>query len=83
MGDNMRDRPPPVMGRVPAERGAFAMRHRPEIVNTDLRLRDYPIGTKGREPRHSCPGPRRLKDFVKSEYDKWIKIIQDAGIQLD
>jgi hypothetical protein len=46
MGDNMRDRPPPVMGRVPAERGAFAMRHSPEIVNADLRLRDYPTGTK-------------------------------------
>jgi len=27
--------------------------------------------------------PDRLKDFVKSEYDKWIKIIQEAGIQLD
>jgi tripartite-type tricarboxylate transporter receptor subunit TctC len=27
--------------------------------------------------------PERLKDFVKSEYDKWIKIIQEAGIQLD
>ena len=27
--------------------------------------------------------PERLKPFVASEYDKWIKIIQDAGIRLD
>jgi tripartite-type tricarboxylate transporter receptor subunit TctC len=27
--------------------------------------------------------PDRLKPFVASEYDKWIKIIQDAGIRLD
>jgi tripartite-type tricarboxylate transporter receptor subunit TctC len=27
--------------------------------------------------------PDRLKGFVKAEYDKWIKIIQDAGIRLD
>jgi tripartite-type tricarboxylate transporter receptor subunit TctC len=27
--------------------------------------------------------PDRLTDFVKSEYEKWIKIIQEAGIQLD
>jgi tripartite-type tricarboxylate transporter receptor subunit TctC len=27
--------------------------------------------------------PDRLKPFVASEYDKWIKIIHDAGIRLD
>src|SRR5262245_15195109 len=27
--------------------------------------------------------PDRLKPFVASEYDKWIKIIRDAGIRLD
>jgi tripartite-type tricarboxylate transporter receptor subunit TctC len=27
--------------------------------------------------------PEKLKGFVKLEYDKWIKIIQDAGIRLD
>ncbi len=25
----------------------------------------------------------RLKPFVKAEYDKWLKIIQEAGIRLD
>ena len=25
----------------------------------------------------------QLKGFVKAEYDRWIKIIQDAGIRLD
>ena len=27
--------------------------------------------------------PDKLKPFVASEHDKWIKIIQDAGIRLD
>jgi tripartite-type tricarboxylate transporter receptor subunit TctC len=27
--------------------------------------------------------PGQLKGFVKAEYDKWIKIVQDAGIRLD
>jgi tripartite-type tricarboxylate transporter receptor subunit TctC len=27
--------------------------------------------------------PDRLKDFVRAEHDKWIKIIQEAGISLD
>jgi tripartite-type tricarboxylate transporter receptor subunit TctC len=27
--------------------------------------------------------PAQLKDFVRSEHEKWIKVIQDAGIRLD
>ena len=27
--------------------------------------------------------PDKLRGFVKAEYDKWIKIIQEAGIRLD
>jgi tripartite-type tricarboxylate transporter receptor subunit TctC len=27
--------------------------------------------------------PDRLPIFVKAEYDKWIKVIRDAGISLD
>jgi tripartite-type tricarboxylate transporter receptor subunit TctC len=27
--------------------------------------------------------PERLQGFVKAEYDKWIKVIRDAGITLD
>ena len=27
--------------------------------------------------------PDKLKPFIASEYAKWIKIIQDAGIRLD
>ena len=27
--------------------------------------------------------PDRLGPFVKTEYDKWLKIIRDAGIRLD
>jgi tripartite-type tricarboxylate transporter receptor subunit TctC len=27
--------------------------------------------------------PDKLKPFIASEYAKWIKIIQEAGIRLD
>jgi tripartite-type tricarboxylate transporter receptor subunit TctC len=27
--------------------------------------------------------PDRLKGFIRSEYDKWIRIIREAGIRLD
>jgi tripartite-type tricarboxylate transporter receptor subunit TctC len=27
--------------------------------------------------------PAQLKDFIRSEHEKWIKVIQDAGIRLD
>jgi tripartite-type tricarboxylate transporter receptor subunit TctC len=27
--------------------------------------------------------PGKLKDFIRSDYDKWLKIIQTAGIRLD
>jgi hypothetical protein len=27
--------------------------------------------------------PGKLKPFVASEYDKWLKIIHEAGIRLD
>jgi tripartite-type tricarboxylate transporter receptor subunit TctC len=27
--------------------------------------------------------PAKLKPFIAAEYDKWIKIIHEAGIRLD
>ena len=27
--------------------------------------------------------PDKLRGFIKAEHDKWIKIIQEAGIRLD
>ena len=27
--------------------------------------------------------PDKLNAFIKADYDKWIKIIHDAGISLD
>ena len=27
--------------------------------------------------------PDKLNAFVRSEYDRWIKVIRDAGISLD
>jgi tripartite-type tricarboxylate transporter receptor subunit TctC len=42
------------------------------------------------EPRFQANGgelmmmpPARLKEFIRSEYEKWIKVIQDTGIRLD
>jgi tripartite-type tricarboxylate transporter receptor subunit TctC len=42
------------------------------------------------EPRFQVNGgelmmmpPARLKEFIRSEYEKWIKVIQDTGIRLD
>ena len=39
------------------------------------------FATAGGEPMDVAP--ERLKDVIKADYDKWTKIIQDAGIRLE
>jgi tripartite-type tricarboxylate transporter receptor subunit TctC len=61
--------PPAVIARLQQEIAQALPELKPRFESNGGELMDMP--------------PGQLKGFVKAEYDKWIKIIQDAGIRLD
>ena len=61
--------PPAVIARLQQEIAQALPELKPRFESNGGELLDMP--------------PGQLKGFVKAEYDKWIKIIQDAGIRLD
>ncbi len=61
--------PPAVIARLQQEIAQALPELKPRFESNGGELMDLP--------------PERLKGFVRAEYDKWIKIIRDAGIRLD
>jgi len=61
--------PPPVIARLQHEITQSLPELKPRFETAGGELMDMP--------------PDKLRGFVKAEHDKWIKIIQEAGIRLD
>jgi len=61
--------PPAVIARLQREIAQALPELKPRFETSGGELMDMP--------------PEKLQGFVKSEYDRWIKIIRDAGISLD
>jgi tripartite-type tricarboxylate transporter receptor subunit TctC len=61
--------PPAIIARLQKEIAAAAPAMAPRLANLGGEAIDVP--------------PEKLNAFIKADYDKWIKIIHDAGIHLD
>ena len=61
--------PPAIIARLQKEIAEAGPEMKPRFANVGGELMDVP--------------PEKLAAVVKADYDKWLKIIKDAGITLD